>query len=483
VSDNSKIQIHQQNTSIVMTEKPYPAPESNQKVIDAQGGFNASKNIRLLMRPEATARLFESISWGSKPRHQDVERAGVLVGKYYKDISRRQPVIWGDVVAIIPFDPNSVQASQTTIAIPQNAWAKMLDEFVPYLNNGFLNLGWYHTHLDFTNTRFTTIDKDTQRRYYTGEHSFAVVLNPNQKQWSVFCGPRADECVGELFATEEILVQYREPKITIQNVSGDSELRQDGTVVHRNPDGSIMNPVKSLPVIEESNSFLQSIGQLFERVGGRLNRSKNSDVNHQPSVMPPNTTTRNMAPQQSVISRQPPVVSQREQVYQPAPKITVQETDKPKITILTKDNRSETQRVVEASVYVVSVDDLSNPQRQDQDGLQIIGQNIVEVVDFIIHSNENTSQSLSTPMNADTTQNNDLTLEVRQSEGKGNTVIRISRQPYLEAFSDSLIQSYVQAIAKKLNECDDRTSYLLCVSNTPEKIKLVAIQINKEDRA
>jgi hypothetical protein len=95
VPDNPKIQIHQQNTGIVIAEKPYPVPENNQKVIDAQGGFNASKNIRLLMRPEATTRLFESISWGSKPRRQDVEQAGVLAGKYYKDTSRRQPVIWG----------------------------------------------------------------------------------------------------------------------------------------------------------------------------------------------------------------------------------------------------------------------------------------------------------------------------------------------------------------------------------------------------
>ena len=177
------------------------------------------------------------------------------------------------------------------------------------------------------------------------------------------------------------------------------------------------------------------------------------------------------------------VVPQSDQVRPPVPRITVQESAKPKITILPKDTRGETQRVVEASVFVVSIDDLSHPQRQNQDGLQIIEKNIVEVVDSIIRNNENTSLSLSNPVDADIIQTNDLTLEVRQCEEKGNAVIRISRQPYREAFSDSVIQNYIQAMAKKLNECADRTSYLLCVSSTTEKIKLVAIQINKEDRA
>lgn len=477
--DNPKIQIHQQNTSIVMAEKPYPAPENNQKVIDARGGFNASKNIRLLMRSEATARLFESISWGSKPRQQDVEQAGVLVGKYYKDTSRRQPVIWGDVVTIIPFDPGLVQASQTRIAISQNAWTRMLDEFVPHLNNGFLNLGWYHTHLDLTNTRFTTVDKDTQQRYYTGEYSFALVLNPNLKQWSVFYGPRADECIGELFLTEEVLEQYREPKITIQDVRGNSRLNQDGTITHLNPDGTPVDPVIPTPVSTQNQSVLGWLGEkLF---GSRVQRPNHQTTSQQRPGVPTNDYGNNPNQVQSATRpRNSSDARQSQSVQQSMPKITVQETVKPKITILPKDRQSETRRVVKATVFVVYANNASHPQRQNTEGLQIIEQNIIEVVDSIIRSNENTAQSLSNPVNAHITLNNDLTLEVSLCEAKSNAIVKVSTQPFETAFPQEIIDLQVIGVAEIMSRQRSEPCYLLYISKTQESIGVKAFQIKKE---
>ena len=482
VPDNPRIEIRQPNTNIEMTEKPYPAPEGNQKVIEAQASFNASKNIRLLMGVEATARLFEAIAWSSKSKCRDVEKAGLLVGKYHKDTSRRNAIVWGDVVAIIPFEPNLVQATKTIITITQDAWRKMLGEYVPYKDNGYLMLGWYHTHLDDMPPRFSGLDSAQQRQYFTGKYSFAVVLNPNQKKWAVYCGPDAEECKGELFVTEEMLAQFSEPKITINNVSGDAERRQDGTIVHRNPDGSTINLLRLSPIIEESPTIFQALGNIIEKFGRRLNRPKNSDVSHQSIVAPPNSTGYNPNQNSSVVPH-PPVVLRPEQTQPQVPRITLRETEKPKITILPKDNHSEAQRVVETTVLIVSALDLSHPKRQDQDGLQMIEQNVIEVVDSIICNGENIPLSLSTPVNAHITLNSDLTLEVRLCKEKDNAVIRISSRPYVEAFSDAIIQNYIQTMERTQNESANGISYLLCVSSTPGRIKLVAIQVNKEERA
>ena len=479
VPDNPKIQIHQQNTSIAMTEKPYPAPKGNQKVIDAQGGFNASKNVRLLMRPEATARLLGSTSWGSQPRQQDVEQAGVLVGKYYKDISRRQPVIWGDVITIIPFDPSLVQASQTRIAIPQSAWARMLDEFVLHLNNGYLNLGWYHTHLDFTNTRFTTVDKDTQQRYYTGEHSFAVVLNPNQKQWSVYYGPRADECVGELFLTEEVFEQFREPKITIQDVRGDSRLNQDGTITHLNLDGTPVVPSLPASMLMTEKSFISLIGEkLFGKQVQRSNRQVASPK--RPGFSTNDIGNNTNEAHRTTRSQHPSVENRSQSVQQPASRIIVQETTKPKITFLPKENQHETRRVVKATVFVVSANDSLHQQQQNPEGLQIIEQNIIEVVDSIIRCNVNTSLSLSNPVNAHLTLNNDLTLEVRLCEAKSNAIVRVSTQPFEIAFPKEIIDLQVIGVAEIIKRQQSEPSYLLYISETSGSISLNVFQIKKE---
>lgn len=481
--DSPKIQIHQQNASVIMTEKPYPAPEANLKVISAQGGFNASKSVRLLMKPEATAQLFKSISWGSKPRRHDVEQAGVLVGKYYKDTSRINPIIWGEVVAVIPFDSRLVRASGTSIEITQRAWKKMLDEFVPHLNNGLLNLGWYHTHLDFTNTRLTNADKEIQRSHYTGEHSFALVINPNKKQWGVFYGPNADECIGEILATEEILEQFCEPKITIQSVSGDAEQQPDGTIVHRNTDGSIEKPLRpSSPVTDDPPAFLRGIGAFLERAGRRLSRPKHSTNNQHKATSVLTDTERDVIRQTSVEQRHA-VITQREQNYSPSPKITVQKTVKPKIAILPKESRSEPKQIIDTSVFVVSFGDLENPRSQNKDGLQLIDDDILELVNSVAQSNANTSLSLGNPVKVHVIVNNDLTLSVRLCDEKCNAIMRISREPFKTAFSDSLIQNQIREAAAAQNQFIEGPRYLIYASATVEILKVVVIQIIMEDAA
>lgn len=479
MADNSRIEIHQPNMNIVMADKPYPAPENSQKVLEAQGGVRASKSIRLLMRTEATMRLFESISWGEKYKRQDVEKAGLLVGRYYKDTSRREPVVWGDVVAVIPFDPSSVEASKTNITITQDAWRKMLNEFVSHKDGGYLMLGWYHTHLDDIPPRFSGLDTATQRQYFNGKYSFAVVLNPNQRNWTVYCGPMAKECKGDLFVAEEMLEQFREPKITIQDVRGDSRLNQDGTITHFNPDGTLVAPDIPTTLSIPEQSFLDRIGEkLFGKRRQRPNHQVTSQQHTDFSTDDPGNDPNQE--QSTTRSQYSPVVHRPQNVQQPMPRIIVKETVTPKITILPKDNQNESRRVVQATVFVVNANDTSHRQRQSQEGLQIIEQNIIEVVDSIILSNANTSISLSNPVNAQITLNNDLTLEVCPCEAKSNALLRISTQPFDIAFPKKKTDLQVLGVAEIIRRQRGEASYLFYISKTPESIRVNAFQIKKE---
>jgi hypothetical protein len=327
--------------------------------------------------------------------------------------------------------------------------------------------------------RFSGVDIDTQRRYFDGKYSFAVVLNPNQKKWTVYCGPTAEECKGDLLVAEETFAQYSEPKITIQNARGDLALRQDGTVAHLNPDGSVLAPTGRTSATDGS-SIMDWVGQRFENFGKWLKSPKQQVASQQPTMQSQNPTTRNDVPLTRNVTQSPPATQQSEQTRQPAPRITVQETVKPKITILPREGHGETRRVVDATVFVVSAGDTFRLLKQTEDGLQVIEQNIIEIVDTVICNSENTSRSLSNPINAHIDVNSDLTFEIRLCEEKDNTIIKVSRRPFEEVFLDSLIKIHVDDAARAINRTADSPRYLLYVSSTPVSIKLVAIQIKKE---
>lgn len=473
MADNSRIKIRQKNDNIEIIEMPYPTTEEGQKPIEAQGGFNVFKNIRFLMRETATARLFETISWGARYKTRDVEKAGLLVGKYCQDTSRGQSVVWGDVVAIIPADPNLVRATGTDIVITQEAWRKMLDEYVPLMESNLRMLGWYHTHLGNTPPRFSGQDATTQRKYFDGKYSFAIVLNPSQKKWAVFCGPSANECKGILLANDELLARYSEPKITIQQVSGESELRQDGTVAHRNTDGSIADFPAQNFIPTDVHSPGKLFGQFFDGLGKWLSRPKQQTTDQQRTVRTKNTSV------QRNVQHQQPVVPRRQ-----VSNITIQDTaiqSKPKITILSRASTADFKRMVNSWVFKVSAANPTQNEEQGDEGLQVIEQNIIDVVDRIMQHNVNNSMSLGNPINAHIEVNSDFTFEVSLCESKDNAVIRISEHPLREAFSETVIQGQLENLAKLIIRNAVGTSYLLFVSSTPESISLVTFQIIEED--
>ena len=270
-----KINIHSRNDNNTILDKNYPKFEEARKRLKSIGGSNVSKKVKIVFEPTAVAVLFESIGWGRKYRYGDVEQAGMLIGNYYRDLSEDSEMIWGDVVTVVPADPGLVDASFDTINITSSAWRKMYDDAAEYRTENLQIIGWYHTHLADISTRFSAIDRTTQSSAFTYDYSFGVVFNSHQEKWSVFYGPNSEECMGELIFDEALEAKYSKPQIMIKQISGDSELQEDGTVVHLNEEGQ---PIYTQPEVcqpKESLHLSKAFAMVWHQFGDMVKKSFN----------------------------------------------------------------------------------------------------------------------------------------------------------------------------------------------------------------
>ena len=260
-----KINIRAQNDRNIITEKVYPVFEDDRLRLKSAGGFSASDEVRIFFEPSAVSSLFSHIAWGKVYRTGDVEQGGILIGNYFLDNSGEHALIWGEVTDIVPADPALVTASFDKIDFSMQAWQKMREEGETLSTGTKQIIGWYHTHLDYVNARFSSVDRITQRRSFTYKYSFGVVLNPNRKQWTAFYGPESRECKGDMLLDENIFTSLiAEKKITIKEVNGDSELREDGTIIHLNGDGTpIENNSSSHSSVEAEQNSDTSIFSRF----------------------------------------------------------------------------------------------------------------------------------------------------------------------------------------------------------------------------
>ena len=287
-----RINIHGLNNHNIILDKEYPRFEEFSARLKAEGGFLASKNVRIVFNSSSIKHLFESISWGKKYRHGDVEQAGILIGNYYRDQTVPDEIIWADVVNVIPADPTLVNATYETIEITTEAWKKMHDDADKFRQENLLIVGWYHTHLNNMNTRFSGLDRRTQREAFPYEYSFGVVFNPNQEKWSAFYGPESRECFGELLFDEELSQKYTKPKIEIKQVFGDSELNANGKVVHLDKDG---DPIENRPISQRSAknaetdvlSLRQLVGQFFSGIGQLMLNSRRREARQRGKSLSP----------------------------------------------------------------------------------------------------------------------------------------------------------------------------------------------------
>jgi proteasome lid subunit RPN8/RPN11 len=284
---NLKIDILGRNDNNNITDKEFPEKEPGVSWISSVGGARANHNMRILFEPSSIELLFDEIKWGSKYKQGDVEQAGLLIGNYYRDNTNEEELLWADVVVVIPADAALVRASKLEIEITAEAWRVMREKADIYRAENLQILGWYHTHPDNISTRFSGTDTTTQRNAFTSDLSFGVVFNPNQKCWSAFYGADSKDCVGNLIITESIATKYEQPKIQIKQVNGDSELQEDGVIVHYDSSGQIVNDIptlsnnnqpqvndETLPNQSTFSSLRNTIGGFFVSIGEGIQNSQ-----------------------------------------------------------------------------------------------------------------------------------------------------------------------------------------------------------------
>ena len=278
-----RINIYNRNENIDISDKSYPEFEESADRLKPTGGVHASNNIRIVFEPCAVDHLFDRIGWGQEYKYDDVQQAGILVGNYYRDLSDTKEIIWGDVLVVIPADPELVNASFESVDITITAWQKMLDAAGEYRTENLQVLGWYYTHPNHINKSISAIALSTQRKVFTHEYAFCVAFNPSQKNWSAFYGSHCKECTGELILNEALVVKYSKLKITIKQVSGNSQLQEDGKIVHFNYG---QQAVHHHSYANSSYEEALSLGQVFAQFFSGLKQWSNTkrNANNKPAI-------------------------------------------------------------------------------------------------------------------------------------------------------------------------------------------------------
>lgn len=155
-----------------------------------------SKSHTLLITDEAMKQIFNHIEWGKRTRRNVVEQGGILLGQVFRDENKKST--YGIVEAAIA--GRLAKGSSAHLDMTHETWKQMLDSADEILNENpgktFPVIGWYHTHPNELWVYMSETDQSTQRRLFSHDWQFAIVLNPHKQIWKAFYGMNADECRG-----------------------------------------------------------------------------------------------------------------------------------------------------------------------------------------------------------------------------------------------------------------------------------------------
>ncbi|GEM_PF-3597060 len=165
--------------------------------------FRTGSNFILQIENAAKKKLFEHIEWGKQTSKNTVEQGGILLGRVFKKSGRNNT--YGVVKDVVP--GKSAHGSAAYLELSTEAWKEMLDHVDSELERGVGGgnqiIGWYHTHPNSLDVFMSGTDMGTQRRLFSNDWHFALVLNPQRKLWRAFHGPDANECLGMWDSTTE----------------------------------------------------------------------------------------------------------------------------------------------------------------------------------------------------------------------------------------------------------------------------------------
>lgn len=151
---------------------------------------NATRHY-LILDERALTRLRDSLDWASTTTRNQVEQAGVLLGR---------AAIWGneiygfveDILLAESFgNPGFVEITFEMWADLQNKLSELnntLDKNAP-----LVIVGWFHTHPNDLSVFMSATDMITQRQNFSLEWQASLVMNPHTNKYRAFFGARATE--------------------------------------------------------------------------------------------------------------------------------------------------------------------------------------------------------------------------------------------------------------------------------------------------
>ncbi len=172
-------------------ERPVPPDLSFESGVRSRPS-SASRHF-VTFQPPATRKLFRHIGWNEETERNRVEQGGIMLGHVYRDSERG--FTYGLVEDIVP--GASARGSSTYLELSTDVWKTMLDYVDDRLDRQGEDLqviGWYHTHPNHLDVFMSGTDRGTQKRFFSEDWHFAVVLNPHREFVKAFHGAEALEC-------------------------------------------------------------------------------------------------------------------------------------------------------------------------------------------------------------------------------------------------------------------------------------------------
>lgn len=193
-------------TSLNYTWRPM---ELNIGKIEAHGymvneNWAADEGCLLLMTETARREMFEFIQWKNlKTQDNRNEQGGLMAG-----IHCSVPGYEGKVCIVQHVFPLH-EARSTTGYLDASAadWSKAyarMDQLSAQLGERLEPLGWFHTHPNDLPTFMSGTDRFTQGKVFSGEYSYALVLNPHTGSWKAFRDKDAHDACCVMMDTDDL---------------------------------------------------------------------------------------------------------------------------------------------------------------------------------------------------------------------------------------------------------------------------------------
>ena len=164
--------------------------------------YNSESINEIIISNEARKTIFEHISWGIDTERNSVEQGGLLIGHCYLDKNSTK-IIGIAKQAIVA---TTAKGSMAYLEFDHSTWKLMMDK-LDTINEDNQDselqvIGWYHTHPGRLSVFMSGTDLNTQRKMFSKDWQFAIVLNPQKQIWRAFSGSEAKESQGYMLKSK-----------------------------------------------------------------------------------------------------------------------------------------------------------------------------------------------------------------------------------------------------------------------------------------